>query len=115
MKELSASPAEQPSTATSLAQAEARLRAAVRSESFENVPALLADHHRQLEQAVQAASGDSKESRRLAVQARETLDWVKANVLANRAHAQTNLDRLSNAARFLPASSRPARSWKLEG
>lgn len=114
MKQLDLSPADQTSTRTPLAQAEARLRAAVCAEGFEDVPALLAEHHRQLELAMQQASGDAKESRRLAVQARETLDWVKASVLANRAHAQANLDRLSNAARFLPPARPAARTWKLE-
>jgi hypothetical protein len=41
------------------------------------------------------------------------LDWVKVSVLANRAHAQTSLNRLSHAARYMPAAS-PARTWKYQ-
>jgi hypothetical protein len=96
-----------------LARVAGRLRVAVRTESYEEVPALLAEHNRHLQQALLEASTDAIETKRLAMQAREILDWVKASVLANRAHAQTSLSRLSNAARYMPAAG-PARTWKYQ-
>jgi hypothetical protein len=99
--------------AEELARVAGRLRVAVRTESYEEVPALLAEHNRHLQQALLEASTDAIETKRLAMQAREILDWVKASVLANRAHAQTSLSRLSNAARYMPAAG-PARTWKYQ-
>jgi hypothetical protein len=96
-----------------LARVAGRLRVSVRTESYEEVPALLAEHNRALQQALLEASADPVEAKRLATQALEMLDWVKVSVLANRAHAQTSLNRLSHAARYMPAAS-PARTWKYQ-
>lgn len=114
MNNLGTTDREQPAVETALSQAARRLRSAVRTESYEEIPELLAEHHRQLEKAMRAATGDMDASRRLAAEARETLDWVKANVLANRAHAETSLNRLSNAARYTPNQGPAGRTWKFE-
>lgn len=112
MREIGVLPGEQAAT-EDLARVAGRLRVAVRTESYEDVPALLAEHNRVLQQALLEASADPVETKRLATQAREMLDWVKVSVLANRAHAQTSLNRLSNAARYMPAAG-PARTWKYQ-
>ncbi|MEX2304215.1 MAG: hypothetical protein WD733_24945 [Bryobacterales bacterium] len=113
MSEIGALPAEQAATEAPLARVAGCLRVAVRTESYEEVPALLAEHNCVLQQALLEASADPVETKRLATQAREMLDWVKVSVLANRAHAQTSLNRLSHAARYMPAAS-PARTWKYQ-
>ena len=97
-----------------LAQVAARLRAAVRSEAYDKIPQLLAEHNRRFEQAAREVPNGSAEARLLAVEARETLDWVKASVLANRAHAEASLGRLNSTTRYLPASGPALRTRKLE-
>jgi hypothetical protein len=92
-----------------------RLRAAVRSESYEEVLELLGAYHRRLEQLLGEASGDPEESRRLFADARELLDWAKASTAANRAHAQVSLSRLAHAAGYMPAKNAHGPAWRLQG
>jgi hypothetical protein len=91
-----------------------RLRAAVRSEAYEEVLELLGEYHCRFEQLLQEASGDPEESRRLFTEARELLEWAKATSLANRAHSQVSLRRLTQTARYMPAKAAYTRAWRLE-
>lgn len=105
---------EQGTAEAAFVQAAVRLRSAVRAECYEQIADLLAEHHRRLEEAMQEAVRDMDASRRLAAEARQTLDWVKVSVLANRSHAETSLKRLSNAARYSPRQAPGGRTWKFE-
>lgn len=91
-----------------------RLRAAVRSEAYEEVLDLLGAYNRRFEQLLVEAAGDPEESRRLATEAHELLAWAKATSLANRAHAEVNLSRLTRAARYMPAKNRYSRTWRFQ-
>jgi hypothetical protein len=91
-----------------------RLRAAIRSEAYEEVLALLGDYNRRFEHLVREASGDPQESRRLFSEARDLIGWAKAASLANRAHAEASLGRLTGAARYMPAKGGFPRARRAE-
>jgi hypothetical protein len=92
-----------------------RLRAAVRSEAYEEVLEHLGAYNRRFEQLLGEASGDAEESRRLFAEARELLEWAKQSTAANRGHAQASLSRLTHAAGYAPAKNGHAPTWRLQG
>jgi hypothetical protein len=89
-----------------------RLRAAVRSEAYDDVLDLLSAYHERFEQLLGEASGDLQESRRLFTEARDLIEWAKVTTLANRAHAQVSLSRVARAAEYMPAKAGYARTWQ---
>jgi hypothetical protein len=92
-----------------------RLRAAVRSEAYEEVLEHLGAYNRRFEQLLGEASGDPEESRRLFAEARELLEWAKLSTATNRAHAQARLSRLTHASGYAPAKNGHAPTWRLQG
>jgi len=92
-----------------------RLRAAVRSEAYEEVLEHLGAYNRRFEQLLGEASGDPEESRRLFAEARELLEWAKVSTATNRAHAQASLSRLTHASGYAPAKNGHVPSWRLQG
>jgi hypothetical protein len=92
-----------------------RIRAAVRAEAYEHVMELLGEHKRRLERHLAAAAGDAEETRRVAAEARDLLEWAKATVLANRAHMAVSLGRVHQAAAYRSRGAASSSTWRLEG
>ena len=90
------------------------LRAAIRSEAYEEVPRLLAEYNCWLEQALAQAANDPGETRGIVAEARDLLRWAKAAVSASRAHAQARLSRIDHAARYRPAWDRNSGAWRVQ-
>lgn len=91
-----------------------RLRAAVRSEEYEEILELLGAYNRRFEQLLVEAAGDPKETRRLFTEASALLQWAKVTSQANRAHAEVNLNRLTRAARYMPAKNGYSRTSRFQ-
>jgi hypothetical protein len=92
-----------------------RLRNAIRREAYEDVLGLLPEYNRRFEQALQAASGDLAETRRVAAEARELFDWARATVAASRAHTEASLGKMNAASRYKTLNGPSPRRWQVEG
>lgn len=104
-------PANAPDDAPNLAVG---LRAAVRSENYQQLPEMLLGYSQWVQDKLREAS-EPAETQQLLEEAAELLQWAKSAVAAHRAHAQMKLDQIDHAASYNRTEERSSRTWAVRG
>jgi hypothetical protein len=98
-----------------LANAAARLRAAVASQSYAQARRLVPSYCAALEREFGSHASSSPEARQIAEEARDLYQWLARTVILDRAQCVTALRRLANLSSYLRTGSRKPQRCDCQG